>query len=119
MSRFYASIRGHRGEATREGTPASGIIAHPRGWNLGVRVTGMTASGVDEGASDRDAFVVDLTGGSNDGAKTVHGIVIVSEAATPGVRRVFVDVGPITGVTYLYPDGTYHSRETEEGGEAA
>jgi len=38
MARFYASIQGNRGEATRMGTPTSGISGHVRGWNVGVRV---------------------------------------------------------------------------------
>lgn len=38
MSRFYASIQGSRGEATRQGTPSSGIEGHIRGWDLGIRV---------------------------------------------------------------------------------
>jgi len=38
MSRFYADIQGSRGEATRQGTPSSGIHGHIRGWNIGGRV---------------------------------------------------------------------------------
>jgi len=59
MSRFYGSLQGNRGEATRQGTPASGIAAHPRGWNVGVRVEGYVN---DAGA---DEFAVYITGGSN------------------------------------------------------
>lgn len=118
MSRFYGSLHGARGEATRQGTAASGIIAHPRGWDLGVRVTGMPASGVDADAedgpkADRDAFVVDITNGSNGLTIEKHGVLIVSEKPH-GVRRIFVDVGPITGVIYLHPDGTWSSREDPE-----
>jgi len=38
MSRFYASIKGNRGEATRQGTPKTGISGHIRGWDIGVKV---------------------------------------------------------------------------------
>lgn len=58
MSRFYAAIQGNRGEATRMGTPNSGIAGHIRGWDVGVRVNGDT-----EG--DSDVFQVFATGGSN------------------------------------------------------
>ena len=58
MSRFYASIEGNRGEATRQGTPTSGIEAHAHGWNVGVRVRGLVDGEADE-------FHVYATGGSN------------------------------------------------------
>lgn len=60
MSRFYASIQGNRGEVTRQGTAKSGINAHPRGWDLGVRVRGY-ADG------DDNVFAVWLTSGSGYG----------------------------------------------------
>ena len=58
MSRFYASIEGNRGPATRMGTPNSGISGHVRGWNMGIRVEGYDYEGSDH-------FRVYLTGGSN------------------------------------------------------
>ena len=58
MSRFYASIKGSRGEATRQGSPASGIAGHIRGWDIGIRVIGSVYK-------DEDTFSVYLTGGSN------------------------------------------------------
>ena len=59
MSRFYGSMQGNRGEATRQGTKKSGFYAHIRGWNVGVVVTLY----VDE--NDKDCCRVSLTGGSN------------------------------------------------------
>ena len=57
MSRFYASIQGHRGAVTRQGH--KDIEGHIRGWDLGVNVRGyITESG-------EDAFDVSVTGGSN------------------------------------------------------
>lgn len=56
MSRFYSSIQGHRGEATRQGYRA--INGHIRGWNIGVKVRGYIN---DQG---EDEFEVILTGGS-------------------------------------------------------
>lgn len=58
MSRFYASIEGNRGPATRQGTPNSGISGHIRGWNVGVRVEGEALNG-------EDVFEVFATSGSN------------------------------------------------------
>ena len=58
MSRFYASIQGNRGEATRQGHN-TGIKGHIRGWNLGVKVCGY----VDP--QGRDVFKVYRTAGSN------------------------------------------------------
>jgi len=56
MARFYGSIQGNRGEATRTG--ARSLSAHVRGWNVGARVVVR-----DEG--DRDVVLVYRTGGSN------------------------------------------------------
>lgn len=58
MSRFYASIQGNRGQATRQGTPKSGIEGHIRGWNIGARVR------LYVGEDGKDMIEVDLTGGS-------------------------------------------------------
>ena len=38
MARYYAGIHGNRGEATRLGTPASGLRAFINGWHIGVDV---------------------------------------------------------------------------------
>ena len=59
MAHFYAQIQGNRGEATRMGTPNSGIEGHIRGWNVGVKVYGS----VDNDGND--VFEVYHTGGSN------------------------------------------------------
>jgi len=64
MSRFYASIQGNRGEATRQGTNASGIVGHIRGWNIGARIECFVDS---EG---KDAVKVTLTGGSRNPSPT-------------------------------------------------
>lgn len=47
MARFYASMKGSRGEATRMGTPSSGIHAHIRGWDVGISVDIQDVNGVD------------------------------------------------------------------------
>ena len=59
MSRVYASIQGSKGEATRQGTPKSGISGHIRGWNLGVRVR------IDVNKEGIDVVQIALTSGSN------------------------------------------------------
>lgn len=53
------SLQGSRGEATRTGTKTSGIGAHVRGWNTGVRVF------VDHDSPGVDVVYVYRTGGSN------------------------------------------------------
>lgn len=62
MAHFYAEIQGNRGEATRMGTPDSGIGGHIRGWQVGVRVSGAVQDG-------QDRFYVYKTGGSGGGAR--------------------------------------------------
>lgn len=61
MARFLAAIEGNRGEATRLGTPSSGIRAQAQGWSVGVKVYG-NADG------DNDRFMVYATAGSHGGA---------------------------------------------------
>ena len=58
MAHFYASIQGNRGEVTRLGTKNSGIVAHIRGWNIGVFVSINHVNG-------EDVIVINKTGGSN------------------------------------------------------
>ena len=38
MSTFYGNLRGNRGEVTRQGSKASGIVAVARSWQGSVRV---------------------------------------------------------------------------------
>ena len=59
MSRFYASIQGERGEATRRGLKK--IRAHVRGWNVGFQVNGDDSYN----KPGEDVFSAALTGGSN------------------------------------------------------
>ena len=66
MSRFYASIKGSRGEATRQGGEKSGILGHIRGWDFGVEVVGYVNS------KGQDEFSINLTGGSNGSMRPVH-----------------------------------------------
>lgn len=66
MSRFYASIQGSRGEATRVGTKNSGLSGHIRGWNVGCRVHLSTND------KDEDVCTVILTGGSNGSKREVQ-----------------------------------------------
>lgn len=40
MAAFMGRVQGHRGEATRLGSRASGITADARSWEIGVRVQG-------------------------------------------------------------------------------
>lgn len=66
MSRFYGSMQGARGEATRRGTTASGLDAHIRGWTTGVRVVARPLTTGERSAHpDVDAFDVYATTGSS------------------------------------------------------
>ncbi len=47
MAQFYGDVQGNRGQATRMGTKGSGMSAHIRGWNVGVRVELSHEGGVD------------------------------------------------------------------------
>jgi len=47
MARFIGFIQGNRGEASRLGTPASGIRVQAQGWNVGVKVFGDIEDGTD------------------------------------------------------------------------
>ena len=59
MSRFYGSLQGSRGEATRQGTRASGITSHTRGWNIGARVEMVaTEIKVDNTPSEVDRVIL-------------------------------------------------------------
>ena len=58
MARFYATMQGQAGPASRIGSPNSGISAHPRGWHVGVQVHGRDEEG-------EDVFYLYATGGSS------------------------------------------------------
>jgi len=47
MSHFYGDLQGNRGMATRQGTRASGIDGHLRGWNTGARIIITHENGAD------------------------------------------------------------------------
>lgn len=77
MSRFYGSIQGGRGEATRQGHTASGIIGHIRGWRSGVRVRGYDDDG-------RDVFDIHVTAGSSGAAPDEYvGTVVLDVDGRP------------------------------------
>jgi len=69
MARFYADIKGSRGESTGLGTKASSITSHTRGWDVGVRVT----CRVNENGDDE--CLVYVTDGSN-GSRERHVITV-------------------------------------------
>lgn len=66
MSRFYASIHGSRGEATRQGTAKSGIIGHVRGWNVGAKIVCC----VNEDGED-EVFVYRTSGSNGYGSNEI------------------------------------------------
>lgn len=66
MSHFYGSMKGSRGEVTRQGTKSSGITAHVRGWNIGASIRCYIDS------KGRDCVEMGLTGGSNANSATLE-----------------------------------------------
>jgi hypothetical protein len=59
MARFFGSIQGSKGEATRLGTAKTGIQGHIRGWDIGAKVM------MDVTSDDKDVVEVYITRGSN------------------------------------------------------
>ncbi len=98
MSRFYGSLEGQaKTVATRRGGPSTGITAHPRGWNTGVRVSAY-ADG------DTDVFSVNVTGGSS-GSRVDLNVLTIEEMADGFVRVCF----GLEGFEHYYtvgPNGT-------------
>ena len=70
MAHFYADIQGNRGEATRMGTPQSGIYGHIRGWHSGAKVSCYVD---DDG---KDVVEVFATNGSGYKQVPVTGLVL-------------------------------------------
>lgn len=67
MARFRATIQGNRGQASRLGTPRSGIRATINGWHSGVTVLADRLSdGTGQDIGDR--FDIFATGGSTRGS---------------------------------------------------
>lgn len=66
MAQFYAEIQGNRGKSSRMGTKNSGMWAHVRGWDSGVRVECRhdEKRGIDQ-------FYVYLTAGSNGNGREI------------------------------------------------
>lgn len=106
MSRFYGDLEGQaRTAATRRGSAGSGISAHPRGWDVGVKVVGYDDD-------EADTFAVGLTGGSHGNRARVH-LVQVTQAAGGFVR---VSLAELLGgsVFYIDRDGERHSRTHDD-----
>lgn len=108
MSRFYANIQGNRGAATRMGTAASGIQAHPRGWDLGVNVVGYAGNG------DRDNFAIRLSSGSH--ASRHATFVLEVTDLGHGWRRVAM--GEVFGGEVFYLDPNDNRLSKPDGAPA-
>jgi len=66
MSRYYGSLQGSRGEATRQGTAKSGIDGHIRGWHIGGSVSCFPSCKDGE-----DVVKVAITGGSSNSSTLI------------------------------------------------
>lgn len=65
MARYQASIQGSRGEASRLGSPSSGITAMARGWEGGAKVV------MWEGEDGEDYISISVGPHSNVGQVTI------------------------------------------------
>ena len=65
MAQFHGKMKGARGEVSRLGNKVSGMTAHLRGWNIGVRIE-LTHTG-----AGKDRVVVYRTTGSSGGGGSV------------------------------------------------
>ncbi len=84
MSHFYVSAQGARGPVTRTGTKSSGIDAHVRGWDSGVKVLGRA---YHSDGLKRDVFDVYATSGSNGGGSDVFLGSVVDGVFEPAAIR--------------------------------
>jgi hypothetical protein len=82
MARFRATIKGARGEASRLGTPKSGLSATINGWDAGVKVSAYTNS------LGRDQFVIYVTGGSHGGISPTLALSVTDTPDGPKVERL-------------------------------
>ena len=120
MSRFYGSVQGHRGEATREGHKS--ITAHPRGWDLGVKVHGYP----DDDAGGGDAFDISVSGGSHGGRSPVLLAQVAEVKDYPGLTatgfvrvRLYQDQDGEGSTFYLDANGGAHSRPHDADADIA
>lgn len=65
MARFYGGVQGYRGEATRLGTPKSGLSVFGNGWKVGVRAY---LHADPDGDKMADTVTIYVTTGSDGGA---------------------------------------------------
>lgn len=70
MSQWYGSMKGSKGEATRQGTKKSGMTAHIRGWDIGVYVNCF----VDD-EDGKDTISIYKTRGSNNSSPDIIGML--------------------------------------------
>lgn len=101
MARFYGSIQGNRGEATRLGNAQSGMGASVNGWDLGVDVRAFAKD------SEQDCIVVTPSGGSNGGS---------SHHCSVSVDSHGVHLHSKTFQVTIYADGTYKFHREKESG---
>ena len=73
MARFYGTMQGGRGATSRTGTTSSGVHAHVRGWDVGVKVY----AGDDK---DTDVIYVYATHGSRGAGLDRHIATIRKDA---------------------------------------
>ncbi len=81
MSHFYGEMFGSaKNPATMRGHKTTGLEAHLRGWNIGVKVILQNNNGVDE-------IYLYKTGGSNDPSGKFLGVLTDDEALSPSVIK--------------------------------
>ncbi len=85
MSRFYAEIKGNRGQASRMGTEKSGMWAHVRGWHVGVIIECI----VNEDGNDE--ILIRKTGGSSSGSSSLETVMKITKETTEVCGKLVKD----------------------------
>ena len=81
MARYYGTLQGNRGPASRLGTPNSGLTTTTNGWNIGVTCYANPAFTNDPSfhTSNADYIDIDMTKGSSCSANNFKNIGHVLE----------------------------------------
>lgn len=81
MARFRGTLQGARGEASRLGTPKTGLTVTCNGWDAGVNIQATAGPG------DADTFAIYMTGGSNGGPSKLLGTVSLLDGVPTFARE--------------------------------
>ena len=89
MARYYAGIHGNRGEATRFGTPSSGMTTFLNGWHIGL--SAYASPEYDDPNQDEIEFSM-TSGSSNSYAHHLGTIVETDDGPAFEPSRYVIDL---------------------------